>query len=394
MTGHKLRLGVAGLGRGFVMMLPTLESHPRTQIVAAADPRAEARAQFEQDFGGATYASVGELCADPTVDAVYVATPHQFHAEHVVVAATHRKHILVEKPMAVTLSECTTMVDAARAAGVQLVVGHSHSFDAPYERARELIATGAYGRPQMITALNYTDFLYRPRRAEELDTARGGGAVFSQAAHQVDVVRLLAGGHVRTVRALTGAWDAARPTEGAYSALLTFADGAFATLIYSGYAHFDSDEFCGWIGETGQRKDPARYGVARALTGRALSREDEAVLKLRRGYGSVKEPAVAPSGHNHFGLVIVSCEHADLRPLPNGVAVYADDGERFEAVTPPTVPRAGVLDELCDAIAGVRPAIHTGRWGQATLEVCLAILAAARDQKEITLTHQVGVEAP
>src|SRR4030095_14570525 len=76
MTGHKLRLGVAGLGRGFVMMLPTLESHPRTQIVAAADPRAEARAQFEQDFGGATYASVDELCADPTVDAVYVATPH------------------------------------------------------------------------------------------------------------------------------------------------------------------------------------------------------------------------------------------------------------------------------------------------------------------------------
>ena len=123
----------------------------------------------------------------------------------------------------------------------------------------------------MITALNFTDFLYRPRRPEELDTARGGGVVFSQGAHQVDVVRLLAGGHVRTVRASTGAWDPARPTEGAYSALLTFADGAFASLTYSGYAHFDSDEFCGWIGETGQPKDPARYGAARALTGRAAA---------------------------------------------------------------------------------------------------------------------------
>jgi phthalate 4,5-cis-dihydrodiol dehydrogenase len=376
-----------------MMMLSTLRGHPRTQIVAAADPRAEARAQFAQDFGGAAYATVAELCADPAVDAVYLATPHQFHAEHVAVAAAHRKHILVEKPMAVTLAECTTMIDAAQAAGVQLIVGHSHSFDAPYQRARELIASGTYGRARMITALNYTDFLYRPRRPEELDTARGGGAVFSQAAHQVDVVRLLAGSHVRTVRAMTGAWDPARPTEGAYSALLTFADGAFASLTYSGYAHFDSDEFCGWIGETGQRKDPARYGAARALTGRALSREDEAALKSRRGYGSVKETAVAPAGHNHFGLVIASCEHADLRPVPNGVVVYADDRERFEAVAPPTVPRTEVLDELCDAVAGVRSALHTGQWGQATLEVCLAILTSARDGREVTLAHQGGAAA-
>ena len=172
---------------------------------------------------------------------------------------------------------------------------------------------------------------------------------------------------------------------------MTFADGAFASLNYSGYAHFDSDEFCGWVGETGQRKDPARYGAARALTGRALPREDEAMLKSRRAYGAVTEPSVAPAGHNHFGLVIVSCEHADLRPMPNGVVVYADDKERFEPVLPPTVPRAEVLDELCDAIAGVRPAIRTGRWGRATLEVCLAILASGRDCRETTLTHQVGV---
>ena len=86
--------------------------------------------------------------------------------------------------------------------------------------------------------------------------------VFNQAAHQVDIVRLLAGGKVRSVRAFTGNWDRARPTEGAYSCLLGFDDGAFATLTYSGYAHFDSDEFMGWIGEMGQKKDPASYGLA------------------------------------------------------------------------------------------------------------------------------------
>src|SRR6185503_3743550 len=106
--------------------------------------------------------------------------------------------------------------------GVHLVVGHSHSFDTPILRTRGLIASGAYGAVRMIHAMNYTDFLRRPRRPEELDTAQGGGAVFNQAAHQVDIVRLLGSGRAKTVRAATGAWDRTRPTEGAYSALLTF----------------------------------------------------------------------------------------------------------------------------------------------------------------------------
>ena len=89
--------------------------------------------------------------------------------------------------------------------------------------------------------------------------------MFSQGAHQVDIVRLLGGRATRAACARsTGAWDPARPTEGAYAALLAFDDGAFASLVYSGYAHFDSDELVGWIGELGQRKDPAQYGAARA----------------------------------------------------------------------------------------------------------------------------------
>ena len=165
MTGErKLRIGVAGLGRAFTVMLPTFVADPRVALVAAADPRAEARARFAADFSAQTYETVEALCADPAVEIVYVATPHQHHAQHAILAAQHGKHVLVEKPMALTLEECAAMIAAAQAAGVHLIVGHSHSFDAPILRTRALIAGGEFGAVRMINTLNYTDFVYRPRR--------------------------------------------------------------------------------------------------------------------------------------------------------------------------------------------------------------------------------------
>src|SRR5260221_5377040 len=312
-------IGAAGLGRAFSLMAPTLAADSRVKLVAAADPRAEARRQFEIDFGGRTYATVEELCADSSVEVAYIATPHQFHAEQSRIAFKAGRHALVEKPMALTLDECRSMIEAAHQARRHLVVGHSHSFDAPIALTRKLIESGEYGRLKMITALIFTDFLYRPRRPEELDTARGGGVVYNQAAHQVDIVRLLGGGRLKSVRAQTGTWDGSRPTEGAYSALLTFEEGAFASITYSGYAHFDSDEFTGWIGEGGQRNDPHAYGAAR----RMLS-GNEMQVKNARNYGGPKYAemrAQAPAAllHQHVRGLIASCERADLRPRPDGV---------------------------------------------------------------------------
>lgn len=395
-AGRRLRLGVAGLGRAFMLMLPTLAHHRRVQLVACADPRPEARARFLQDFGGRAHESVEALCADPAVEAIYLATPHQFHAAQVTLAAAAGKHVLVEKPMAVTLADCAAMVEAAQRAGVQLIIGHSHSHDGPVLHARRLIGEGRFGALRMVTALNYTDFLYRPRRPEELVTAEGGGVVFSQGAHQLDVVRLLGGGLVRSIRAVTGAWDKARPTEGAYAAFLQFEDGAAATLIYSGYGRFDSDEFLGWVGETGQPKDPARYGTARAALAAVATPEEEAALKQTRSYGAPGTPPglpppAPPAFHNQFGLVVASCERADLRLTAEGVVVHDDAERRLEPTPLPHVPRGEVLDELCDAVLEGRAPLHDGAWGMATLELCLALLQSAREGREVMLRHQVPV---
>src|SRR6266571_124 len=385
---RKLKIGVAGLGRAFGLMAPTLARDPRLQLVAAADPRPEALQQINKDFGARGFTSLESLLKESDAEALYIATPHQFHAGQACLAASFKKHVLVEKPMALSLRECRAMIAATRKAGVALIVGHSHSFDRPILETRKIIEQGAVGKLRMITAINFTDFLYRPRRPEELDTARGGGAMFSQAAHHVDVVRLLGGGRVKSVRAATGSWDPSRPTEGVYACFLTFKDGAFASMVYSGYAHFDSDEFCGWIGEGGQKKDPAQYGAARRFLAAGT---DELALKHVRNYGA---PGFVPPEerplHQHFGPLIVSCDKADLRPLPTGVMVYADGAQRLEALPAPDVPRAEVIDELYEAVVNGKAPLHGGEWALATMEVILAMLRSAKEAKEIALKSQTN----
>jgi phthalate 4,5-cis-dihydrodiol dehydrogenase len=394
MKAPPLRIGIVGLGRAFTIMLPTFLHDPRVRLVGATDPIASARAQFESDFGAPAYDSIEALCAARDVQAVYVATPHQFHADHVCIAAAFGKHVLVEKPMAIALDECTRMIDAARTARVHLIVGPSHSFDRPILRAREIIDSGVYGDVKMINAFDFTDFLYRPRRPEELDTRVGGGVVHSQAAHQMDVVRLLGGGMVRSVRAHTGDWDPARPTEGAYSALLAFENGAFCSATYSGYAHYDSDVLMDGIGESGQLKNPADYGASRRRLLDAESAAKEAALKAARNYGgSLYTPATAlPGGqaHQHFGHIVVCCERADLRPTARGIAIYTDEREEFETLAPPRIPRSEVIDELYAAVMHDKAPLHSGEWARATTESCLAILESARTQADYYPRFQVG----
>lgn len=387
-----LRIGVAGLGRAFTLMLPTFTADPRVTLVAAADPLDHARTRFSQDFGAPAYASVQALCEDPRVDVIYIATPHQLHADHVQMAAAHGKHLLVEKPMAITLEQCSTMIAAAHAAKVHMVVGHSHSFNRPILRTRALVESGRFGAVKMLSAMNFTDFLYRARRPEELDTSAGGGVVHSQASHQIDILRLLGGGLVRSVVAHTGAWDLVRPTEGAYHALLDFEDGVFASASYSGYGHFDSDALMDNIGELGQPKNPNDYGAARrrlATTGGAGA---EARLKAERNYGgSQYAGAGTPFGglaHQHFGHIVVSCEHADLRPTAHGVEIFDDRQRSFEALANPAVPRSEVIEELVSAVLHDQAPLHSGEWGRATTEVCLAMLASARNGSRQTMRLQ------
>jgi phthalate 4,5-cis-dihydrodiol dehydrogenase len=373
-------------------MIPALVDHPHCRLAAAADPDPVLRARFAQDFACAVEADVGDLVRRSDVDAVYVATPHQLHKAHAVLAADHGKHVIVEKPMALTLEDCDAMIAAAERNGVVLIVGHTHGFDPAVGAMRDVVASGRLGRLAMIAMWTYTNFLYRPRRPEELDTSRGGGILFNQLPHQIDIARTVAGSAIRSVYAAAAVLDPRRPTEGCCTALLDFEDGVAASLVYSGYDRFDSDEFHGWVGENGQPKAAAHGSARRALAELADNREAAARAGLY-GYGGtgrrVKRPGEA--WHQpHFGLLIVSCEGGDMRPSKDGVLIYGDDGVS-EITLPPSNGLSGrdrVLDELSKAVREGATPLHDGRFGRATLEACLAVGVSARERHEIRLGQQ------
>ena len=380
-------LGIAGLGMAGAVMVQAAAAHPGFVLRAGADPHPAPREAFARDFNARAYADVAELCADPLVEVVYIATPHQFHRPLAILAAEHGKHIILEKPMALTLADCDAIIAAVERHKVHLVVGHTHAFDPAVRLMRQIIAQGELGRLGLIHSFNYTNYLYRPRRPEELDTAKGGGILFNQVPHQIDTARLIANSRVRSVRAHTTRLDRARPTEGGSIVMLDFESGAAASLVYSGYDHFDSDELHYWVGEGGGDKRPSHGRTRRSLQD-SVAKTAEARLRTERyGYGS---PLWSTSGlgdnphQPHFGVLIASCEKADIKPSADGILIYADEGLREHALPSGASGYGNVVGELMTAIKTGKPAVHDGNWGRHTVAIILAILQSARERREIT----------
>src|SRR5579862_4309644 len=384
-----LGVAIAGLGMAGAVMVRAAVAHPGVELVSVAEPDDKTRSAFARDFNTPSYALLTELCDDPRVEAVYVATPHQFHRAHAVALAEAGKHIILEKPMALTLADCDAIIAAVERNGVQLIVGHTHAFDPAVRAMRRMVASGELGPLGMIAAWNYTNFLYRPRRPEELDTAQGGGILFNQLPHQIDMVRLIGGGKVRSVRAQATRLDPARPTEGSCVAFLEFENGVAASLVYGGYDFFDSDELHFWISERGAGKAHDQHGAARRTL--AGQRAEEARLRVERyAYGAGEGPP--PTHQPHFGLMIVTCEQGEMRASADGLFVYEVDGKREIALPPSsaTPGRSEVLDDMIAAIRNGRKPAQDGRWAKANVEVMLAILKSASERREIMLEHQVA----
>jgi phthalate 4,5-cis-dihydrodiol dehydrogenase len=238
------------------------------------------------------------------------------------------------------------------------------------------------------------------------------GVVLNQGPHQIDVVRLLGGGMVRSVRAMAGRWGDPTRSEGAYGCFLEFEDGAFATAVFTGYGYFDSAELTWWLGEATY---PGRNQDSRRAFNAIRGPERERILQEMKNHTRYGEPGSDRYGHGgsdllrqygwgahrdfshaaghqrFYGLTVVSCERGELRQSQDGILIYGDGDITEVPVGEALFGRQAEITELYEAVVHDKPMFHDGRWGEATIEVCLAILQSSAEHREIRLAHQTPV---
>jgi len=201
------------------------------------------------------YSDWRALLADPEIGAVYVSTPVDLHAEITIAAARAGKHVLCEKPMALTHRECLAMIRACRKAGVRLGIAYYRRFYPVVRRMRELLQAGAIGKPILADVLVGERFNPVGRAAPRrwlIDRRRsGGGPMMDFGCHRLDLLLYLLG----DVRAAQGALGNLafrnRSVEDHATAVLSFASGATGHVTASHCLDASEDRFS-ILGTTGR----------------------------------------------------------------------------------------------------------------------------------------------
>lgn len=357
-----LRVGVAGLGRAAALMVPDLARSDSTRVVAVATPDAGQAERAEELLGCRSYRSVTEMCQDDQVELLYVATPHELHCAHACSALAAGKHVLIEKPMALSVADCETIAGRARQAGRAVLVGPSFGSLPGVLLMREIASSGRYGHPRLCTVFSYSDFVYRPRRREELVSKEAGGVILSQMSHQVDMVFTIVG--LRSpvaVDLVPGNWDPQRPMTGAYVAVLRFADDFGASLIYSGYGRAGRTSGDRW-GAQGDREMLRR-----------VSSEQERYMKDGRAFLAGSGFLGGSRRAANFARVVVHLEGADMVLERGSVKVIDDASEQTIRVDNSLrAAHRRAIKEMVGVIRGAEEAIHDGRFGTEVVRTCSA----------------------
>jgi predicted dehydrogenase len=397
-----LRLGIIGLGQAASQIIYEIRAAKDCPwiLAAAADPRPHAREAFKAEFGGEVFSDAADLCREASVDAVYIATPPWMHLEHTIAAAENGKHIICEKPLALALSDCDQMVAVTQRRSVKLLAGHTHSFDAPIRAIQKLVTSGEVGKLHALNSWNFNEFNHRSRQTSEL--AATHGPLFNQGPHQIDIIRQIAGGIVKSVRACTFI-DGVTGIEGGYVAYLEFENGVAATVVYDGRALFDTAELFWWLGESGQPRDPGLAAKRRRnFLELAKLPPDEREKRLAAEKEDGRYGAIGPQAgpkysgaaedlkQPFFGLLVVSLENATIRQSPDGLYLYTEKGRSEIVLKRELRGRLAELNELYEGITENREPFHSGAWGTATLEVCFGILESAKRHQDVPMRRQVA----
>ncbi|HUU28525.1 MAG TPA: Gfo/Idh/MocA family oxidoreductase [archaeon] len=285
----RLRLGIVGYGDAAVSFATAAHFLKDWAPVAVGGRNMDKAAAFAKKYE-IEARTVEQIAESDDLDLVAIATPPGIHCQDTLTCIAGGKHVLVEKPFALTLEDCDRMIEAARDAGVQLMVGQTLRYYSGAMRIRELIVSGEFGSLLMIEDSQIFNYFGSKRTGWQLDPSlSGGGVVMNPVIHFTDRFRYFAGSEVSAVRAILGAAKEGFEIEGhlqvfyefekrALSAVLTLYGYGQAFLdrtrifLEKGVLQYDFTDHKIEVYSGGdrlriERPDPMPYGPGRLITG-------------------------------------------------------------------------------------------------------------------------------
>ena len=240
------RIGLIGCGKiAQVRHIPELAAHPLAEIAGYYNPTESRARQMAGLYGGKVYDSIDEMLSDPSVDAVVVSLANSAHADVSIRALLAGKDVLCEKPMATTIEECESMVDAAGRSGRLLMIAQNQRLAPAHSKARELILQGAVGKVLTFR----TTFGHAGPESWSVNAGKGTwffskekaamGVMADLGVHKADIISYLLGTRITGVGALLSTLDKTgpdgRPIEVEDNSLCLFRmeDGVIGTMTAS-----------------------------------------------------------------------------------------------------------------------------------------------------------------
>ena len=245
MSKTVLRVGCIGCGERARIYCDGAKDLPEIELLAFCDVRLESADLFKLNYSGKYATSdANKLLNDEEIDAVIICTWHDSHMDLAVSAAQHGKHILIEKPLALTIAECWQIEEAVEKAGVTTTVGFKMRYMPIVRRVQELVPN-----PIMLMGQMLNDRI--PDNSWSLQPRIGGGNVLSGACHTADLLCFLAGSDPIEVFGIGGNAIHRTPDMTDYvMAVVKFANGAVANLVQgdAGRNPYTSTFFCEVMG--------------------------------------------------------------------------------------------------------------------------------------------------
>lgn len=342
-----VRIALVGAGLVGRRHAVALAAANGVSLAAIADPDPAAEG-FAATCGVAWYASLSEALERGDVDGVVLATPNRLHLPGALEAIGKGVPVLVEKPLASSVTDGEAIVAAAERAGVPLATGHHRRHNPLIAAARERIEAGALGRP---VAAHAFAWLRKPDAYFDVSWRRepGGGPVLVNLIHDIDLLHHLVG-PVTEVSAMTANIARAHAVEDTAVAALRFANGALGTMTVS------DATVTPWSWELSARENPA-YPPA-----------DQPAMMIAGTRGSLSVPDVALWSQNE-GEGWWDPIRMTRAPIPHGDPLVRQ-AEQFAAV-----------------VRGMEPPLASGRDGLAALRVVEAILESAASRSPVTIAR-------